>query len=93
MKLLGYGSDRFQEPALLEAFEIAKRRRRDETHDVQNDQIEMNIAQIQQEKFSYEIFRTNNAYESWIGDQKFKYHDGLVVELITTGYITYKIVN
>lgn len=85
MKLLGYGSERFRSSTALEAFEIAKRRREDESHEMQSDEIESEISQLNQAKYSYEIFKTNNAYESWIGDQRFKYHDELKIELITTG--------
>ena len=87
MKLLGYGSEQFRSSTMLEAFEIAKRRRLDESHETQNEEMEEKIEQLYRASYSYEIFKTNNAYNVWIGEQKFTYHDELSVELITNGLI------
>ena len=83
MKLLG--SDRYCAPAILEAFEIAMKRREDESHEEENEETERIINQLNKSSFSYEIFRTDNAYNTWIREQKFTFHDTLRVELITKG--------
>ena len=78
-------SDRHRAPEITEALEIAKRRRENESSEQYDDQVEMIIMQLYKANYSYEIFKTHNAYESWIGNQKFTYHDELKIELIATG--------
>ena len=90
MKLLG--SDRYCAPAILEALEIVKKRREDESHGEEDEETERIINQLNKSSFSYEIFRTDNAYHTWIGEQKFTFHDALRVELITKGCKKYNII-
>ena len=87
MKLLGYGSERFRSPEVLEAFEIAKRRRLDGSHERQNDEIETKINLLYKASYSYEIFKTKNAYNVWVGEREFTYYDELTVDLITNGQL------
>ena len=89
MKLLG--SVRFITPAILEALEIAKRRKDEQTHDRKRDEVENNIEKLYKAKFEYEIFKTHNAYITMVGDARFAYHDELKIELITTGRKGYNI--
>ena len=83
MKLLG--SVRFPAPDVCEALRIAKRRRENVTHEMQNDQIETIIQNLNKSNFCFEIFQTHNSYDTWLGNQKYTYHDELRIELITTG--------
>ena len=83
MKLLG--SVRLPAPEVREALLFAAKRRDEVTHEKQNDQMEKIIKQLDEAEFSFDIFKTRNAYSTWIGDQRFTYHDELKVELITKG--------
>lgn len=83
MKLLG--SARFITPQILAALEIAKEMKENQTHNEQEDEVERNMILLSQATFEYEIFRTNNAYTTWIGGQRFIYHDEVKVELLTKG--------
>ena len=83
MKLLG--SVHIPAPEIREALAVAIKRRDEVTHEIQDDQIEKTIKQLDEAEFCFDIFRTRNAYSTWIGDQRFIYHDELRVELITKG--------
>ena len=80
-------SDRHRAPEITEALQIAKRRRENESNERYSEQVEMIIKQLYKANYSYEVFSTHNAYETWIGSQKFCYHDELKIELISTGKI------
>ena len=83
MKLLG--SVRIPAVEIREALRAAVKRRDEVTHEIQNEQIEATIQRLDEEEFCFDIFKTKNAYSTWIGDQKFTYYDELKVELITKG--------
>ena len=82
MKLLG--SVRFISQ-MKEAFEAAKSRKENKTYRNEIEAIERNIETVQRSQIKYLLFETNNLYRTIIGGQRFAYHDGIRVELITTG--------
>ena len=82
MKLLG--SVRFV-AQMSEAFDVAKTRKENRLYRRENETIERKIETIQESQIKYLLFETNNMYKTMIGGQRFAYHDGIRVELITTG--------
>ena len=83
MKLLG--SVRFPAPEVCEALRKAHKRRENVTHEMQDDEVETIIQKFDKSNFCFELFQTHNAYDTWLGNQKYTFHDELCVELITTG--------
>ena len=84
--------NRIDSERMKTALELAKTRRKNETHEDFGDEVENDINQIQEAHFVTEIFRTRNIYKTYIGDQRFIYFDGIVINIITKGkIISYKV--